>query len=59
MAEQYAGLSRELCASAARISYADLPVEVTDRLKLFLIDTFGVIRGASSSGCIRTSIRYR
>ena len=49
MAEQYAGLSRELCASAARISYADLPVEVTDRLKLFLIDTFGVIRGASAA----------
>lgn len=42
-------LSRELCARAAALQFSDLPPEVVDRLKLFLMDTLGVVRGATSA----------
>ena len=45
----YGGLSRDLCAAATRLRYEDLPAEVVERLKLFLIDTLGVIRAATDA----------
>ncbi len=42
-------LSRDLCAAVAAVRYADLPPPVVERLKLFLVDTLGVIRGATNA----------
>ena len=49
MAEKYPGLSSALCAEARRIEFSGIPAEVIDRIKLFLVDTFGVIRGATDA----------
>jgi len=45
----YAGLSQRVCDSAAALTWDDLPEAVRARLKLFLIDTLGVIRGATEA----------
>ena len=42
-----------LCEQFARWRYADLPAEVVRMLKLFLIDTLGVIAGAANAPGIR------
>ena len=42
-----------LCAQLARWRYADLPAEVVSMLKLFMIDTLGVIAGAANAAGIR------
>jgi 2-methylcitrate dehydratase PrpD len=47
-------LSRALCSAAARLNFDKLPSEVVDRIKLFLVDTFGVIRGATDAPGIAT-----
>jgi len=41
------GLSAELCEAVARIRYEDLPVNVVETLKRFLMDTLAVIAGAA------------
>jgi len=41
------GLTAELCAAVARMRYEDLPRNVVDTLKRFLMDTFAVIAGAA------------
>ena len=46
-------LSLELCERLSRWRFEDLPAEVVDRLKLFLIDTLGVIAAAPSAPGIR------
>ena len=46
---RHEGLSRDLCAAVAGMRFADLPPEVVDRLKLFLLDTLGVIRAATQA----------
>lgn len=46
-------LSLELCESLSQWRYEDLPSEVVDRLKLFLIDTLGVIAAAPRAPGIR------
>ena len=43
------GLSRTVCEAAAGLRFADIPAPVIERVKLFLIDTFGVIRAASTA----------
>lgn len=43
------GLSARLCAEVARWRYEDLPKEVVRTVKLFLVDTFGVIAGAAKA----------
>jgi len=40
-------LSLRLCQRVAELRYEDLPDEVVERLKYFLVDTLGVIGGAS------------
>jgi 2-methylcitrate dehydratase PrpD len=40
-------LSRELCGLVERTTFKSLPEDVIGTLKLFLIDTFGVIRAAT------------
>ena len=42
-----------LCAELARWRYADLPAAVVRTLKLFMIDTLGVIAGAANATGIR------
>ena len=42
-----------LCAELARWRYRDLPAEVVRTLKLFMIDTLGVIAGAANAAGIR------
>lgn len=46
-------LSRELCEQLAKWRYEDLPASVVNIVKLFLIDTFGVIGGATNALGIR------
>lgn len=46
-------LSLELCERLSQWRYEDLPSEVVDRLKLFLIDTLGVIAAAPRAPGIR------
>lgn len=41
------GISRELCNELAHWRFDDLPSDVVRTIKLFLIDTFGVIGGAA------------
>ena len=41
------GLSARLCAEIAGWRYEDLPDDVVRTIKLFLVDTFGVIAGAA------------
>ncbi|TCT06779.1 MmgE/PrpD family protein [Aquabacter spiritensis] len=41
------GLSARLCAEIATWRYEDLPPDVVRTVKLFLVDTFGVIAGAA------------
>ena len=45
--------SLKLCEQLARWRYEDLPAEVVRTLKFFLIDTLGVIAGASNAAGIR------
>lgn len=46
---RHENLSRDLCAALASVRFADLSPPVVERLKLFLVDTLGVIRGASTA----------
>ena len=48
-----AGISRRLCAEVAAWRYDDLPDAVVRTVKLFLVDTFGVIGGAAAAPGIR------
>lgn len=43
------GIGRELAAAVASIEYANLPPEVIDTVKLFTLDTLGVIGGAATA----------
>jgi 2-methylcitrate dehydratase PrpD len=43
------GLSADICATLAGIGYDDLPDAVVERVKLFVLDTLGVIGGAASA----------
>ncbi len=43
------GLSAELCATLAGIGYDDLPADAVAAIKLFLLDTLGVIGGAAGA----------
>ena len=45
--------SLRLCEQIARWRYADLPADVVHTLKLFLLDTLGVIGGAANAPGIR------
>jgi len=47
IAEDSEGLSARLCAAIARWRYEDLPTDVIRTVKLFAIDTFGVLGGAA------------
>jgi 2-methylcitrate dehydratase PrpD len=42
-----AEISRRLCEQAARLRYEDLPADVVRTVRLFLLDTLGVIGGAA------------
>lgn len=44
-----AEISRRLCEQAARLHYDDLPPEVVRMVKLFVLDTLGVIGGAADA----------
>ena len=46
-------LSLELCERLSQWRFEDLPADVVDRLKLFLIDTLGVIAAAPAAPGIR------
>lgn len=43
------GLSAEICALLACVRYDELPDAVIDRVKLFVLDTLGVIGGAANA----------
>ncbi|MDO8877679.1 MAG: MmgE/PrpD family protein [Pseudolabrys sp.] len=43
------GISRRLCESLVDWSYDDLPTDVVQTIKLFVVDTFGVIGGAAKA----------
>ncbi|MEX2642159.1 MAG: MmgE/PrpD family protein [Acetobacterales bacterium] len=43
------GLSRDLCGTLAALRYEDLPADLVGRVKLFLLDTLGVIGGAANA----------
>ena len=45
--DESAGLSARLCSEIAGWRYEDIPPDVVRTVKLFLIDTFGVIGGAA------------
>ncbi len=47
------GISRRFCDAMAAWSYDDLPADVVHTVKLFTLDTFGVIGGASHAPGIR------
>jgi 2-methylcitrate dehydratase PrpD len=46
-------LSRRLCDQVAGWRYEDLPLAVVEQIKYFLVDTFGVIGGATAAPGIR------
>lgn len=48
-AQANAGLSRALCAAVAGLRYDAIPAPVIARARTFLIDTLGVIRGATAA----------
>lgn len=43
------GISRRLCEAVADWRYDDLPADVVQTIKLFVVDTFGVIGGAAKA----------
>lgn len=49
MAVSTEGISRRLCEAVAGLSYDDLPADVVRTIKLFVVDTFGVIGGAAKA----------
>ena len=49
VAEATDGISRRLCEAVANWRYEDLPDDVVRTVKLFAVDTFGVIGGAANA----------
>lgn len=43
------GLSRDLCGTLAAFTYEDLPADLVESVKLFVLDTLGVIGGAANA----------
>ncbi|MSO92998.1 MAG: MmgE/PrpD family protein [Rhodospirillales bacterium] len=51
------GFTRDVCRTLAAVRYEDLPREVVERVKLFLLDTLGVLAGGAKAPGIDILIR--